>query len=182
MQYVIVERNFDTPRSYQEVMAKMADPSSQTCLDMHEVEFVRSYIAKDMSRQICVFKAKDAESVRQANRHAGMIFDIAYSAEGVPFPDLPNEEQAKRAIIIADRIFDGPDHLEQYREAEEYATGCNRLYGIDFLGGFCADDSRHAFCVYAASDAETVRVANRQSGLPYEAVWSAEITSEAEVS
>lgn len=39
------------------------------------MKFLRSYFAKDRRRMLCLYAAPDAESVRTANRTAGLPFD-----------------------------------------------------------------------------------------------------------
>jgi cyclohexanone monooxygenase len=41
------------------------------CLDIHQVEWVRTYLASDGARLLCWFQARDAESVRLVLRHQG---------------------------------------------------------------------------------------------------------------
>jgi len=81
MPLVIVETVFDPPITQEEfdaIAARTAD-----CLDEREARWVTSYFAIDRRRRICVFDAKDAESVRQAYRSSGTRFERIWSAEQI---------------------------------------------------------------------------------------------------
>lgn len=78
MERVIVERTFAEPMAFGD------DPESEkriaSCLKAHNVRLVRSYVSPDGKRMICLFEAPDAESVRVANRNAGIPLDCAWTA------------------------------------------------------------------------------------------------------
>ncbi|MBZ0252845.1 MAG: DUF4242 domain-containing protein, partial [Candidatus Methylomirabilis sp.] len=46
----------------------------------HNVRLLRSYVSPDRLRMICLFEAPDAESVRIANRKAGLPVDRVWTA------------------------------------------------------------------------------------------------------
>ena len=50
------------------------------CFEQHSVRLVRSVLSLDGRRMICLFQAPDAESVRVANRIAGLPFDRVWTA------------------------------------------------------------------------------------------------------
>jgi hypothetical protein len=77
MALVIVERAFETPVTFDEMRAQGA--RFGWCLDQHGVRFLRSYLAADGLRMICLYEAPDAESVRQVNRQAGMPFERVWT-------------------------------------------------------------------------------------------------------
>ncbi len=81
MPLVIVESAFDPPISQEEFDA-MAEKTAE-CLDERQATWVTSYMALDRRRRICVFEAKDAESVRQAYRTSGTKFERIWSAEQI---------------------------------------------------------------------------------------------------
>ena len=68
MEWVVVERHFDrelTPESVR-ALAGLGD-----CLEVLGIEAVRSYVAPDRRRMICIFRAPDAEAVRTMLRSSG---------------------------------------------------------------------------------------------------------------
>jgi hypothetical protein len=78
MEHVIVERTFDQPFNFEDLQA--AEHRASWCLDQYRVRFLRSYFSGDRKRMICVYEAPDAESVRHANRQAGLPFDSIWTA------------------------------------------------------------------------------------------------------
>jgi hypothetical protein len=81
MPLILVEYTFDPPIT-DDVWDAAAD-TLQPCLDQRHATWVVSYLSLDRTRRICVFEAKDAESVRQAYRSAGIKFDRAWTAEPI---------------------------------------------------------------------------------------------------
>lgn len=81
MPLVIVESAFDPPITQEEFDA-MAEKTAP-CLDERQATWVTSYFSLDRRRRICVFEAKDAESVRQAYRMSGTKFERVWAAEQV---------------------------------------------------------------------------------------------------
>lgn len=76
---MIVERSLSAPVRFEELQA--LENRSAACFELLGVRFVRSYLAGDGLRMICVYEARDAESVREANRNAKLPFDRVWSAE-----------------------------------------------------------------------------------------------------
>jgi hypothetical protein len=74
---VVVERSFDTPVSLEEIQA--IEDAGAGCLQARNVEFVRTFFSRDRRRMICLYRAPDAEAVREAQRMAGMPVDAVWS-------------------------------------------------------------------------------------------------------
>jgi hypothetical protein len=81
MALIIVETAYDPPISDAEFDALAERTAS--CLDERHATWITSYWALDHRRRICVFEAKDAESVRQAYRLSGVKFERVWTAEQV---------------------------------------------------------------------------------------------------
>ena len=81
MALIIIESSFDPPISEEEfdALAEQVTP----CLDERDATWVTSYMATDRRRRVCVFEAKDAESVRQAYRLSGVKFDRIWAADQI---------------------------------------------------------------------------------------------------
>ena len=75
MALVVVERSFETTEDGESVF-----DGDVSCFDLYQVKLVRSYLSPDRKRMICLFDAPDAESVRVANRQAGIPFERAWTA------------------------------------------------------------------------------------------------------
>lgn len=78
MEQIIVERSFNEATEFEALQTRMKKIS--WCLDQHRIRFLRSYLSSDKKRMICVYEAPDAESVRTANRQAGLPFDSVWTA------------------------------------------------------------------------------------------------------
>jgi len=76
---VVVERSFETPVTLEEIQA--IEDAGASCLESRGVEFVRTLFSRDGKRMVCLYKAPDAESVREAQRKAGMPVDSIWSFE-----------------------------------------------------------------------------------------------------
>ncbi len=79
MPRIIVERNFETPLTREElgaVEARMAP-----CLELYNVRWIRSYWSVDRRRMICEYDAADVASVRNVQREAEARFDNAWAAD-----------------------------------------------------------------------------------------------------
>jgi hypothetical protein len=74
---VAVERSFDEPVTLEEIQA--LEDEGSACLSTHDVTFVRTFFSRDRKRMICLYRAPDAEAVRQAQRMAGMPLDSVWS-------------------------------------------------------------------------------------------------------
>jgi hypothetical protein len=84
MPFVIVEQAFETPHTpdgFRDAIAKL-----WMCLLVREVEHVASYLAQNGRRAAFVFQARDAESVRNGFRSAGVAFERAWSADAFTPP------------------------------------------------------------------------------------------------
>lgn len=78
MERVIVERTFDKPVDRAELAARFRE--NRGCFEARSVQAVRSCVSLDGLRMLCEYEAPDAESVRAANRLAGLPFDAVWTA------------------------------------------------------------------------------------------------------
>jgi hypothetical protein len=76
---VVVERSFEEPVALEEIQA--IEDASASCLEVRDVQFVRTFFSRDRKRMICLYRAPDAEAVREAQRVAGMPVDTVWSFE-----------------------------------------------------------------------------------------------------
>lgn len=95
MTLMIVESTYDPPLTDE---ARRRDQERlDPCLEMRGVEWVRSFEAADRRRKICLFRAPDAESLREALRGAGLAFDRVWIAEQrEPDPTDPD----RQAVLV----------------------------------------------------------------------------------
>lgn len=73
---VLVARSFDAPVTLDEIQA--IEDAGASCLELRGVEFARTYFSLDRKQMVCLYRAPDAEAVREAQRAAGMPFDAVW--------------------------------------------------------------------------------------------------------
>jgi len=78
---VLVERSWDEPVDFEVIAAR--EEEGAWCLEAHNVSFIRSYFSKDKRRMICLYRAPDAESVRQAQSKAELPYDNVWAFQKV---------------------------------------------------------------------------------------------------
>lgn len=83
---VLVERRFDEPVTLAQVQA--IEDAGIHCLETRDVHFVRTYFSADGRRMICFYRGPDAESVREAQRRAGVPFTQAWAFRAIVPADL----------------------------------------------------------------------------------------------
>lgn len=84
MAFVVVERDLPEPAAFEALHAM--ESAARWCFEMYDVTFVRSYLGADGRRMICLYEARDAESVRMAQRKAGLPVSACYPARVYPEP------------------------------------------------------------------------------------------------
>ncbi|WP_168016082.1 DUF4242 domain-containing protein [Halomonas salinarum] len=79
MPHIMVERNFDTPLTEEDL--KATEARMVPCLDLYRVRWIRSYWSADRRRMICEYEAPDAASVKSVQREADAKFERVWSAD-----------------------------------------------------------------------------------------------------
>jgi hypothetical protein len=74
---VAVAHQFETPAQFGE--RRMLEQVDMGCFQLHRVRLVRSHLSMDGLRMICLYQAPDAESVRLAQRRAGLPPDRVWA-------------------------------------------------------------------------------------------------------
>ena len=88
---VLVTRAFDKPVTLEEIQS--IEDAGAWCLETRYVKFVRTFFSADCTRMACIYRAPDAESVRQAQRQARMPVDRVWS-----FKPIRPEDQAPTTV------------------------------------------------------------------------------------
>lgn len=78
MPIFVCERTFSPPIS--EANFAAGGELLAPCLQAREAKWVTSNFATDGSKSVCLFEARDAEAIREANRTAGLPFDRVWAA------------------------------------------------------------------------------------------------------
>jgi len=74
---VLVERSFEKPVTLAEIQA--IEDAGASCLSARNVEFARTFFSLGRKQMVCLYRAPDAESVREAQRMARMPVDAVWS-------------------------------------------------------------------------------------------------------
>lgn len=81
---VAVQRTFRDRVALEAIQA--IEDAGAHCLELHRVQFMRTYFARDGKRMVCLYKAPDAESVRLAQTQAQVPFDHIWGCQLVSPP------------------------------------------------------------------------------------------------
>jgi hypothetical protein len=164
---VIVERRWPGPLT-DAALGAMFD-AAVGCLATHRVAWRESLLSADGRDLVCHFSAPDAESVRVALRQAGSPPADAWAAT---VHDAPGADAATRvqANVLVSRRFAVPTSLADVQALEDAGAGCLQTHRVCFVATFVSNDLRRMLCLYAAPDAESVRIAQREAGMPVEHV------------
>ena len=166
MSVALVERSFPEPVAFEGFRGRGA-----SCFELHRVRFLRAYFSRDRLRMICLFEAPDAESVRIAQEKSGMPFDAAWTARVVRHgEDVPGGE-----AIVVERTLAQPVDEASILEATAREAWCLEQRGCRSVSTYLSGDGLRAVCIYAGPDAESVRQAQKQAGMPFDVAWPARV-------
>lgn len=179
---VLLERGFEVPLTADAVITVTQQAGG--CFDLHRVTWQSSLLANDGQRMVCHFQAPDAESVRIAFRQAGTDMDIQVVLRQLgttihrfwpgTVHDAPNGAPGElaNANVLVERSFTQRVSLEQVQALEDAGSACLHNHRVRFVRTYFSLDGRRMICLYQAPDAESVRLAQRQAGMPMERVWA----------
>ena len=78
-------------------------------------------------------------------------------------------------VVVVERLFQAPATLDFVSNTLHRAQWCLDLHRASLVESFLAFNGRSMVCVFRAPDAESVRLANKQGGVPYADVWTASV-------
>lgn len=181
MENVVVEMLYDPPlppTNFTETLG-----AASWCFQLHQVAHRRAHLALDGHKSACVFDAPDAESVRLALRQLDCGDALVWSATVHDPPELEAAHDALRdgaEIIVVERSFAQPAPFEELQERETRGAWCLAQHAVRFLRTYAARDERRMLCLYAAPDAESVRLAQAKADMPFERAWTARLLLDAD--
>jgi len=178
MAIVVLERLNDPPIRLDDIAAMEAQAA--WCLEQHRVDHVLSLLSHDGRSLLCAFAAPDAEAVRRVAQQLGMTIRAAWAATlhlppGQPADASLTAAANSAATVVVERAFAEPVAFAAVQEQEDAGAWCLDQHGVRFLRTYFALDRRRMICLYAAPDAESVRIVQREIGLPHERVWNARL-------
>jgi hypothetical protein len=164
---IIVERHWEPPITPAQIedMAR----SGGGCLAAHRCDWRGSLLSADGRELICHFTAPDAESVRLALHDAGSPRGSVWPATVHDAPDTTAATFAEASVLVS-RRFDEPVVLADIQAIEDSGAGCLETHRVRFLRSYFSIDHKRMICLYRAPDAESVRIAQREAGMPVERV------------
>ena len=169
MTEMVLERDFDTPLTAQDVIN--LGEEAQGCFALHGVSWHQSFLAAGGRRLICWLSAADAESVRLALRQSGVGPHRVWqtTVHDAADPGAPHWSQANVAV---ERVWEDPVLLDDIQAIEDAGAHCLQTWNVRFSRTFFSRDGTRMVCLYEAPDAESVRMAQRQAGMPFDRIWA----------
>jgi len=175
MTHVILERRFDPPTTLDEFRESVA--RQEGCMALYDIDWQCSLMSRDRKRLICWFQGADVESVRTALRKNDVDTRVMWGSTLHLAPNLAMDALG-RANVVVERRFDAPTTLGAIQAIEDAGIGCLQMRDVEFIYTLFSADRRRMICMYQAPDAESVRQAQHEAGMPVEAVWAFSIVDE----
>lgn len=169
MNDIFMERHWDKGLTDADMLAMLEKGGG--CLAMHRCHWHGSLLSADGKDLFCHFSGPDAESVRIAMREAGsprgsVWGGTIHDAPGVTATDLT------KANVLVGRRFNVPAVFAEIQSLETAGQGCLETHRVRFVRTYFSTDRKRMICLYQAPDAESVRIAQREAGMPVEQVWA----------
>jgi len=169
MTEVLLERHWEMPLAAADIQTLIE--TSGGCLAAHRCDWRGSLLSADGHELLCHFSAPDAESVRIAMHDAGSPRGSVWAGTIHDAPGL-TDAALTQANVLVTRRFAEPAVLIEIQALEEAGAGCLDTHRVRFVRTYFSTDCRRMICLYRAPDAESVRVAQREAGMPVERVWA----------
>jgi len=171
MNDIFLEREFDPGISAADVDDMARD--SGHCFQLYGVHWNCSLLARGGRRMLCHFSSPDAESVRIALRQSGSPEGIVWFGSVHEAPGLPGADPGYSNVLVT-RSWSQPVELGDIQAIEDAGAWCLEAHDVQFVRTFFAVNRMRMACLYRAPDAESVRRAQLQAGMPVERVWAFE--------
>lgn len=164
---MFLERRFDPPVTADIVLGIATE--GIPCFLAHQVNWHGSMLSLDGRCMFCWFSAADAESVRNALRESGQDATVLWPGTVHHAPLQPGATPPDANVVVT-RTFDTPVAVEDIQALEDAGAHCLKAHRVRFARTYCARDQRRMLCLYEAPDAESVRLAQHQAGMPLDEV------------
>ncbi|TDG15392.1 DUF4242 domain-containing protein [Seongchinamella unica] len=164
MDEIVLQRTFPQPLGETGFYALARE--TMDCLDLYRAQWQESFLAEQGNRLVCRFQAPDTESLRQLSRDDGARQKSVWAAT---VHEAGVDELAR---VIVERSFDEPVAIEDLQAREDAAAGCLQLHRVRFIRSLFSRDRQSMVCLYAAPDAESVRLAQQQAKMPFQSIWA----------
>jgi hypothetical protein len=77
--------------------------------------------------------------------------------------------------VVIERVFDRPVGPGEVETLEERAAPCFQMHRVRHLRTYLSPEGQRMVCLFEAPDAESVRIANREIGIPVARAWTASV-------
>lgn len=169
MTEVFLERHWEKPLTAADIQTLIE--TSGGCLVAHRCDWRGSLLSADGHELVCHFSAPDLESVRIAMHDAGSPRGSVWAGTIHDAPGL-TDAALTQANVLVTRRFAEPAVFAEIQALEEAGAGCLDTHRVCFVRTYFSADRRRMICLYRAPDAESVRIAQREAGMPVERVWA----------
>jgi hypothetical protein len=78
-------------------------------------------------------------------------------------------------IVVVEREFDEPKVFAEFQAVEDANAWCLETNQVTFQRSYFSLDRKRMLCIYEGPDAESVRRAQDQAGLPYTRIYQASV-------
>ena len=173
MELVLVERRFDSPIRYEDIVD--LEIAGASCHQIRSVRFRKSFFSRDRRRMLCLFEAPDAESVRDAESQARVPFNRAWTCINLQGSSYTKVRSSATEYVVVERLFPESVTPDFVSNALRQSGWCLDLHNAEYVESFLGNDGRRMVCLFLAPDAEAVRRANQQGGVPYTEIWTASV-------
>lgn len=177
MNQIVLERRKDPPIEIAELHTTLLSPE-WWCLKIYRVRHVASMLSADGRTVTCFFEARDAETMRSLLRRVREPYERLWPATVHAPPSVPAASALAPhgpTLVIVERDFAEPADFDALQATEDRAAWCLEEHRVRFLRTWFATDRRRMLCLYAAPDAESVRLAQQKAGMPFTRVWAARL-------
>jgi len=123
---------------------------------------------------LCLYEAPGAESVRLAQDQARVPYERAWTCAHLT-GSAPTTDASASELVVVERVFPTAVTAEFVSTAFKRSGWCLDLHRATYVESYLGGDGKKMVCVFRAPDAESVRLANNQGGVPYTAVWTANV-------
>jgi hypothetical protein len=166
---IFMERAWPQPQTEADMQLMMEDMS---CLGIHRIDWCGSLLSADARDMFCHFRGADAESLRIVMRSKPLPPARIWSCTVQDTqPDLSASDLA-RANVVVGHEFESPADYDARELSEEVNMGCFQIHRVRRVRSYLSTDRLRMFSLYEAPDAESVRVVQREAGLPPDRVWA----------
>jgi Nickel responsive protein SCO4226-like len=172
LELVLVERRFEQPVEFGDIKSLAA--AGSRCFEAHDVRFLKSFFSRDGRRMLCLYEAPDAEAVRIAENQAKVPYERAWSCTNLR-TDRPLNKTSDWECVVAESRFSEKITPEFVALARQQSAWCLELHRAEYIESFLGTDGLRMVCIFRAPDAEAVRRASQQGGMPYAEIWTASV-------